>query len=117
MLGGELPILVVPDVVQKQIFLYCPISLLDNKSRQAEQLEAALLANSMLRIGAQLSLGCLDDLSSLYLRAGITQEQFNTETIKDTFGALLATGHSIEKLVDHVEATQYPPNSTSGVLV
>jgi hypothetical protein len=117
LLGGELPILVVPDVVQKQIFLYCPISLLNDNSRQAEQLEAALLANSMLRIGAQLTLGCLDDLSSLYLRAGITHEQFNTETIKDTLGALLATGPSIENLVDHVEAAQYPLNSTSGVLV
>jgi len=117
LLGGELPILVIPDVVQKQIFLYRPISLLNDKSRQAEQLEAALLANSMLRIGAQLTLGCLDDLSSLYLRAGITHEQFNTETIKDTLGALLATGPSIENLVDHVEAAQYAPNSTSGVLV
>jgi len=117
LLGGELPILVIPDVVQKQIFLYRPISLLNDKSRQAEQLEAALLANSMLRIGAQLTLGCLDDLSSLYLRAGITHEQFNTETIKDTLGALLATGPSIENLVDHVEAAQYPLNSTSGVLV
>jgi hypothetical protein len=117
LLGGELPILVIPDVVQKQIFLYRPISLLNDKSRQAEQLEAALLANAMLRIGAQLTLGCLDDLSSLYLRAGITHEQFNTETIKDTLGALLATGPSIENLVDHVEAAQYPLNSTSGVLV
>ena len=95
LLGGELPILVIPDVVQKQIFLYCPISFLNDKSRQAEQLEAALLANSMLRIGAQLTLGYLDDLPSLYLRAGITHEQFNTETIKDTLGALLATGPSI----------------------
>jgi hypothetical protein len=117
LLGGELPILVVPEVGQKQISLYCPITLLDVKRSHVEQLEAALLANSMLRIGAQLTLGCLDDLSSLYLRAGITAEQFNSESIKDTLGVLIATGRSVEDLVAHAQAVHYRSYSTSGVLV
>lgn len=117
LLGEELPILVMPDAVQKQISLYCPIALLDGESAQVEQLETALCANSILRIGEHLRLGCIDDMSSLYLRAGVSVDAFNTDSIKDTLGLLIQTGQSIEDLMNRVESSHYQSMPASGVLV
>jgi len=117
LLNGELPILVVPETQQKQIFLYYPITLLTHEDAEPEQLETALLANSMLRLGQGLSLGCIDELSSLYLRARVSFEHFNIEAIKDALGVLIATGRSVEEIMNRVDAATYQPNSSAGVLV
>jgi hypothetical protein len=117
LLGGEVPILVIPDVIQKQIALYCPIALLDHQSTQVEQLEATLIANSILRIGERLMLGCIDDGSSVYLRAGVSVESLNIDSIKDTLGILISTGQSVEDLIQRVESAHYQSIPASGVLV
>jgi len=96
-------VLVVPDASKGLVYLHHPICILDNGDTWESELEIALGAASMTKIGVDLVLGCSDESACLYLRGQVRDDQLNPEIIKDVLGVLLAVGAGISELFTPAE--------------
>jgi hypothetical protein len=65
----------------------------------AQELEIALQSNSMIRLGPDLILGCIEEPNCLYLRIQLFADQFNPDSVKEALGILLSTGEKISAML------------------
>lgn len=95
----EPPILLLPDSALSRMDLIYPIHLFSDDDQLAQELEVALQANSIVRLGPNLMLGCIEDPSCLYLRIQLHVDQFNADSVRESLGLLLSSGERIGVLL------------------
>jgi hypothetical protein len=100
----EPPILLLPDSALSKMDLIYPIHLFSDDDQLAQELEIALQANSMVRLGSDLLLGCIEDPDCLYLRMQLFADQFNPDSVKEALGVLLSSGERIGALLGGLES-------------
>ena len=95
----EPPILLSPDSALSKMDLIYPVHLFSDDDRLAQELEIALQSNSMIRLGPDLILGCIEEPNCLYLRIQLFADQFNPDSVKEALGILLSTGEKISAML------------------
>jgi hypothetical protein len=110
----EPPILLLPDHALSKMDLIYPIYLFSDDDQLAPELEIALQANSIIRLGPDLLLGCIEDPDCLYLRIQLFADQFNPESVKEALGVLLSSGRRISALLEGSESQANYSQLSSG---
>jgi hypothetical protein len=93
------PILLIPEITLGKMDLLYPVHLFSEDEQLEQELELSLRLNSIIRLGSDMTLGCMEDASCLYLKTQLFSGQFNSEGIKDALGMLLSTGEKVATLL------------------
>jgi len=100
----EVSIAVIPDLKTDGIHLYYCAYLFSNGKTQEVEMATALWANSILRLGSEQILGCMQDDTCLYLRRTLNPEELDAENLKDAMAALMMIGDKLASLLGEGKA-------------
>lgn len=95
----DITIALSPDPQTGEIGLLYGAYLLSNGKAEEAEIETALWANSIVRVGQELVIGCDPDFTCLYLRRTLTSQECNPEGLKEALAVLLMTGQKVAGLL------------------
>ena len=95
----DISIALLPDPQSGGIALLYGAYLLSNGSAEEREMETALWANSILRVGKDLVIGCDEDFTCLYLRHSLSAQECDPESLKEAIAVLLMTGNKLFDLL------------------
>jgi hypothetical protein len=101
----DVSIALVPNAQTGGVALIYGVYLLSNGKAEEVEMETALWANSILRIGNELLLGCDESFTCLYLCHTLASQDCNPEGLKEGMAVLLMTGN---KLIDLLNGEAAP---------
>jgi len=96
----NISIALLPDTQSGGLALVYGVYLLSNGKAEEAEIEMALWANSMVRVGSELLLGCDEDFTCLHLRRVLSAQECEPESLKEAIAVLLMTGQKLANLLE-----------------